>query len=92
MNNAGSRAERHDRQIDPLLIGTGAPDAGLRLAEVPMLALARRASAVTFTDFPICMMVNERSLPPLLKSSSIMVGELITDGCGFQPKGFMAAR
>jgi hypothetical protein len=38
------------------------------------------------------VMVNETSLPPLLKSSSTMVGVLIAEGCGFQPSGFITER
>jgi hypothetical protein len=49
--------------IDPLLFGSGGPAAGSRLAEVPMLALARGASAVTFTD-PRASDVLRASLPP----------------------------
>jgi hypothetical protein len=48
--------------IDPLLLGTGQGDAGMQLAEVPMLALARRAAAVTFTE-PGAADVLRASLP-----------------------------
>ena len=51
-----------DGWIDPLLIGSGGPGAGVRLAEVPMLALARSASAVTFTE-PGAADVLRASLP-----------------------------